>query len=72
MNENMGRRNWDVRRMPNDCRRQRNWWDAEVVHRPNDRRNIYRGNYENGPQRNQKMQDGSQVLWYGRKCPLKT
>ncbi|GFS83921.1 hypothetical protein TNCV_2363541 [Trichonephila clavipes] len=27
--------------------------DAEVAHRPNDRRNSYRGNYVNGPQRNQ-------------------
>ncbi|GFX65630.1 hypothetical protein TNCV_4093251 [Trichonephila clavipes] len=53
INENMGRRDWDVLRMSNDDRRQRNWKVSEVVHRPNDRRNGYRGNYGNGPQRNQ-------------------
>ncbi|GFX59193.1 uncharacterized protein TNCV_937081 [Trichonephila clavipes] len=46
--ENMGRRDWDVRWMSNDNGRRRNWRDAEIVQRPNDRRNRYRGNYENG------------------------
>ncbi|GFU64996.1 uncharacterized protein TNCV_2851981 [Trichonephila clavipes] len=48
-NENEGRRDWDVRRMSNDDGRRRNWRNLEVVQRPNDRRNSYRGNYENGP-----------------------
>ncbi|GFV94003.1 hypothetical protein TNCV_3573561 [Trichonephila clavipes] len=42
--------------MSNDDRRQRNWRDAEVVHRPNHKRNGYRGYYWNGSQRNQKNQ----------------
>ncbi|GFX44001.1 uncharacterized protein TNCV_4112801 [Trichonephila clavipes] len=50
--ENIGRRYWDVRRMSNDDYRRRNSRNAEVIHRPSDRRNNYRGNYENGRQRN--------------------
>ncbi|GFT53665.1 hypothetical protein TNCV_1918141 [Trichonephila clavipes] len=42
--------------MSKDDHRPRNWRNAEVVHRQNDRRNSYRGNYENGPQRNQGFQ----------------
>ncbi|GFX69470.1 uncharacterized protein TNCV_380391 [Trichonephila clavipes] len=47
---NVGRRGWDERRMSNDDSRRRNWSDAEIIHRPSDRRNNYRGNYESGPQ----------------------
>ncbi|GFS61125.1 uncharacterized protein TNCV_4956221 [Trichonephila clavipes] len=39
-----------------DDSRQRNWSDADVVHRQNDRRNSYRGNYGNGSQRKQRNQ----------------
>ncbi|GFX61166.1 hypothetical protein TNCV_4565611 [Trichonephila clavipes] len=45
-----------MRRMSNNEQILRNWRDAEVVRRPNDRRDIYRGNYGNGPQRNQRNQ----------------
>ncbi|GFW76410.1 uncharacterized protein TNCV_1581891 [Trichonephila clavipes] len=54
INENLGRRDWDVRRMSNDDFRHRNWRDAEVVHSSNDRRNGYRGTYGNDTQRNQR------------------
>ncbi|GFY30273.1 hypothetical protein TNCV_4065241 [Trichonephila clavipes] len=48
--DNVGRRSWDERRMSNDNSRRINWRDAEVIHRPSDRRSNYRGNYEKGPQ----------------------
>ncbi|GFW98054.1 uncharacterized protein TNCV_1203551 [Trichonephila clavipes] len=62
--ENLGRHDWYVRRMSNDDGRRRNWRDAEVVYRPNDRRNSYRGNNENmvlthRSQRNQAFESGN-------------
>ncbi|GFW85297.1 hypothetical protein TNCV_3250341 [Trichonephila clavipes] len=45
--DNVGRRGWNERRMSNDDSRWRNWRDAEVIHRPSDRRNNYRGNFGN-------------------------
>ncbi|GFT43041.1 uncharacterized protein TNCV_3768841 [Trichonephila clavipes] len=56
INEDTEKRDWDIRRMSNDKRRQRNWRDTEVVHRPNDRRNSYRGTYGNGLQGNRRNQ----------------
>ncbi|GFT63423.1 hypothetical protein TNCV_1780551 [Trichonephila clavipes] len=41
--ENRERRDRDIRWMSNNERIQSNWRDAEVVHRPNDRRKSYRG-----------------------------
>ncbi|GFY30280.1 hypothetical protein TNCV_4065311 [Trichonephila clavipes] len=40
--DNVGRRSWDERRMSNDNSRRINWRDAEVIHRPSDRRSNYR------------------------------
>ncbi|GFU27363.1 hypothetical protein TNCV_3906051 [Trichonephila clavipes] len=54
--ENLRRHDWYVRRMSNDDCRRRNWRDAEVEHRPNDKRNSYRGNYENCPHRSRRNQ----------------
>ncbi|GFY30272.1 hypothetical protein TNCV_4065231 [Trichonephila clavipes] len=48
--DNVGRRSWDERRMSNDNSRRINWRDADLIHRPSDRRSNYRGNYEKGPQ----------------------
>ncbi|GFV30814.1 hypothetical protein TNCV_3261451, partial [Trichonephila clavipes] len=56
VNKNRERRDWDMRQMSIDDSRQRNWSDADVVHRQNDRRNSYRGNYGNGSQRKQRNQ----------------
>ncbi|PRD29242.1 UNVERIFIED_CONTAM: hypothetical protein NCL1_30003 [Trichonephila clavipes] len=54
MNYSRERRDWDVRRMSTDVRRNRNWRDAEVMDRPNDRRDNCRSTYGNGPQENQR------------------
>ncbi|GFW10531.1 uncharacterized protein TNCV_893261 [Trichonephila clavipes] len=43
-NSSTERQDWDVNRMSNDERIRGNWTDAEVVPRPNDRRNGYRDN----------------------------
>ncbi|GFW09689.1 uncharacterized protein TNCV_1393901 [Trichonephila clavipes] len=62
--DNVGRRGWDERRMSNNDDRRRNWRIMEVLHRPNNRINNYRGNYENGPQwsqRNRKFGTGNRV-----------
>ncbi|GFV98806.1 uncharacterized protein TNCV_2913231 [Trichonephila clavipes] len=50
--DNIGRRGWKERRMSNDDDRRRNWRNSEVLHRPNNGRNYYRGNYETHRQRN--------------------
>ncbi|PRD23169.1 UNVERIFIED_CONTAM: hypothetical protein NCL1_47148 [Trichonephila clavipes] len=50
--DNVGRRDWNVRRMSNDDRR-RNWRNSEVLRRPSNGGNDYRGNYETVRQRNQ-------------------
>ncbi|GFU94609.1 uncharacterized protein TNCV_2984031 [Trichonephila clavipes] len=52
--DNVGRRGWGERRMSNDDDRRGNWKNTEVLHRPNNGRNNYRGNYENGPQWSQR------------------
>ncbi|GFU07937.1 hypothetical protein TNCV_2271561 [Trichonephila clavipes] len=44
-NYNRERRDWDVRRMSTDERKNRNWRNPEVVDRPNDRRGSYRSTY---------------------------
>ncbi|GFT70559.1 uncharacterized protein TNCV_1133201 [Trichonephila clavipes] len=46
------RRDWDVLRMSTEERRNRNWRNAEVLDRQNDRRNNYRSTCGNGPHRN--------------------
>ncbi|GFX65621.1 hypothetical protein TNCV_4093161 [Trichonephila clavipes] len=65
-NENLGRRDWYVRRMFNDDGRRRNWRDVDEKHRPNDRRNNYRGNYENGRQTNQGYESRNRFNMYNR------
>ncbi|GFV32646.1 hypothetical protein TNCV_441381 [Trichonephila clavipes] len=58
MNGSRERRDRDVRLISTEERRQRNWKDAEVVDRPNDRRNN-KGTYGNGPwkkKRNQRFE----------------
>ncbi|GFX98730.1 uncharacterized protein TNCV_1503081 [Trichonephila clavipes] len=49
---NVQRRGWKESRSNHDDR-QRNWKNLEVLHRPSNGRNNYRGNYESGRQRNQ-------------------
>ncbi|GFW18869.1 uncharacterized protein TNCV_5133221 [Trichonephila clavipes] len=51
--DNVGRRDWNVRRMSNDDDRRRNWRNSEVLRRPSNGGNDYRGNYETVRQRNQ-------------------
>ncbi|GFW56210.1 hypothetical protein TNCV_3482531 [Trichonephila clavipes] len=53
-NFNNDRRDWDVRRMSTADRRNRNWRNAEVSDRQNDRRDNYRSRYGNGPLSNQR------------------
>ncbi|GFS68127.1 uncharacterized protein TNCV_438881 [Trichonephila clavipes] len=51
--DNVERRVWNARRMSNADDSWRNWRNSEVVRRPSNGRNDYRGNYENGRQGNQ-------------------
>ncbi|GFW51211.1 uncharacterized protein TNCV_3594931 [Trichonephila clavipes] len=51
--ENVGRRVWNECRISTDDIRRSNWRSSEVLHKPNNDRNNYRGNYETGRQRNQ-------------------
>ncbi|GFY03810.1 uncharacterized protein TNCV_1195901 [Trichonephila clavipes] len=44
---------WDERRMSNVGNNRGNWRNSEVVRKPNNGRNDYRGNYENSRQGNQ-------------------
>ncbi|GFY29937.1 uncharacterized protein TNCV_4072501 [Trichonephila clavipes] len=46
-------RGWNVRRMPNVGNNRGNWRHSEVVRRPSNGRDDYRGNYENSRQGNQ-------------------
>ncbi|GFV25835.1 uncharacterized protein TNCV_3868041 [Trichonephila clavipes] len=50
---NVERQGWNESRRSNHDDRQRNWRNSEVLHRPSNGRNNYRGNYESGRQRNQ-------------------
>ncbi|GFW30829.1 uncharacterized protein TNCV_4089491 [Trichonephila clavipes] len=50
---NAERRGWNESRRSNHDDRQRNWKNSEVLHKPSNSRNNYRGNYESGRQRNQ-------------------
>ncbi|GFU01136.1 uncharacterized protein TNCV_2835031 [Trichonephila clavipes] len=51
--DNIERRCWNERMMSTDDDKRRNCRNAEVLHRPSNSRNNYRGNYETGRQRNQ-------------------
>ncbi|GFV22973.1 uncharacterized protein TNCV_1534081 [Trichonephila clavipes] len=51
--DNVERRGWDEHRMSNLDDNRRNWRNSEVVRRPSNGKNDYRGNYENGRQGNQ-------------------
>ncbi|GFY29826.1 uncharacterized protein TNCV_4071391 [Trichonephila clavipes] len=51
--DNVEGRGWNVRRMSNVGNNLGNWRNSEVVRRPNNGRNDYRGNYENSRQGNQ-------------------
>ncbi|GFW70196.1 uncharacterized protein TNCV_4467551 [Trichonephila clavipes] len=51
--DNFERRGWNKRRMSNADDSRRNWRNLEVLRRPSNGRNDYRGNYENGRQGNQ-------------------
>ncbi|GFX23888.1 uncharacterized protein TNCV_2729931 [Trichonephila clavipes] len=73
--DNVGRRGWNKLRMSNDDIRQRNWRDAEVIHRTSDRRNNYRGNYEIGPQwshRDRWFENGNRVNTVNQRFNAKT
>ncbi|GFS78949.1 uncharacterized protein TNCV_4341931 [Trichonephila clavipes] len=50
---NVERRGWIESRRSNHDDRQKTWRNSEVLHRPSNSRNNYRGNYEFGRQRNQ-------------------
>ncbi|GFU15810.1 uncharacterized protein TNCV_2367691 [Trichonephila clavipes] len=50
--DNVGRRVWNERRMSAKDDKRRYWRNSEVLHRPNNDTNNYRGNYETGRQRN--------------------
>ncbi|GFW73891.1 uncharacterized protein TNCV_48801 [Trichonephila clavipes] len=52
-NDNVERRGWNARRKSNADDSWRNWRNLEVLCRPSNGRNDYRGNYENGRQGNQ-------------------
>ncbi|GFT30912.1 uncharacterized protein TNCV_1682911 [Trichonephila clavipes] len=52
-NDNNERRGWNENRMSNADDSRRNWRNSEVVRRPSNGRNDYRGNYENSRQGNQ-------------------
>ncbi|GFV54275.1 uncharacterized protein TNCV_4365501 [Trichonephila clavipes] len=51
--DNVERRSWNERRMSNADDSRRNWRNSEVLRRPSNGRNDYRGNYENSRQGNQ-------------------
>ncbi|GFT30285.1 uncharacterized protein TNCV_3467301 [Trichonephila clavipes] len=51
--DNVERRGWNERRMSDVDNNRGNWRNSEVVRRPSNGRNDYRGNYENGRQGNQ-------------------
>ncbi|GFX36475.1 uncharacterized protein TNCV_1254481 [Trichonephila clavipes] len=51
--DNMDGRVWNERRMSNVGNNQGNWRNSELVHKPSNGRNDYRGNYENNRQGNQ-------------------
>ncbi|GFV79321.1 uncharacterized protein TNCV_71881 [Trichonephila clavipes] len=50
---NVEGRGWNERRMSNVGNNRGNWRNSEVVHRPNNGRNDYRGNHQNNRQVNQ-------------------
>ncbi|GFV16369.1 uncharacterized protein TNCV_1254051 [Trichonephila clavipes] len=50
---NVEGRGWNVRRMSNFGNNRGNWRNSEVVHRPNNGRNDYRGSHQNNRQGNQ-------------------
>ncbi|GFX01451.1 uncharacterized protein TNCV_1864251 [Trichonephila clavipes] len=60
-NGNIERRDWNVSRRSNRDDRQRNWRNLEVLHRPSNSRNNYRGNYESGRQRNQCFENRNEI-----------
>ncbi|GFW02269.1 retrovirus-related Pol polyprotein from transposon 17.6 [Trichonephila clavipes] len=51
--DNVEGRGWNARRMTNVGNNRGNWRNSEVVHRPSNSRNDYRGNYEKSRQGNQ-------------------
>ncbi|GFU75004.1 uncharacterized protein TNCV_3752551 [Trichonephila clavipes] len=51
--DNVEERDWNERRTSNVGNNRGNWRNSEVVRRPNNARNDYRGNYENSRQGNQ-------------------
>ncbi|GFX71017.1 uncharacterized protein TNCV_2706201 [Trichonephila clavipes] len=51
--DNVERRGWNEPRMSTDDDKRRNWRNSEVLHRPSNNRNNYRGNYKTGLKRNQ-------------------
>ncbi|GFT39760.1 uncharacterized protein TNCV_4869351 [Trichonephila clavipes] len=48
--DNVERRVWNERRLSIADDSRRNWRNSEVVRRPSNGRNVYRGNYENSRQ----------------------
>ncbi|GFU52525.1 uncharacterized protein TNCV_2115211 [Trichonephila clavipes] len=51
--DNVEGRGWNERSMSNVGNNRGNWKNSEVVRRPNNGRNDYRGNYQNSRQGNQ-------------------
>ncbi|GFX18425.1 uncharacterized protein TNCV_4307251 [Trichonephila clavipes] len=60
--DNVERRGWNQRRMSNIGNNRGNWRNSEVVLRPNNGRNDYRGNYENSRQVNQWFESRNRFL----------
>ncbi|GFW91451.1 uncharacterized protein TNCV_3376171 [Trichonephila clavipes] len=52
-NNNLEGRGWNERRMSNVGNNRGNWRNSQVVHRPNNGRNDYRGSHQNNRQGNQ-------------------
>ncbi|GFW27371.1 uncharacterized protein TNCV_590661 [Trichonephila clavipes] len=65
--DNMETRGWNERRMSNVGNDQGNWRNSEVVRRPNNGRNDYRGNYENSRQGNQWFESRNRFQNYDRR-----
>ncbi|GFS84242.1 uncharacterized protein TNCV_2365731 [Trichonephila clavipes] len=55
--DNVEGRSWNERRMSNVGNNRGNWRNSEVVRRPSNGRNYYRGNYENSRQGNQRFEN---------------
>ncbi|GFX49982.1 uncharacterized protein TNCV_3883111 [Trichonephila clavipes] len=65
--DNVEGRGWNQRRMSNVNNNRGNWRNSEVVHRPNNGRNDYRGNCQNSRQGNQWFESRNRFQNYDRR-----